>query len=30
MFMAITPGKTIFIYDHNISVYVAVRKWDLE
>ena len=29
MFMAITPRKTVFIYD-NISVYVAVRKWDLE
>ena len=30
MFMAITPGKTIFIYDNNISVYVAVKHWDLE
>ena len=30
MFMAITPRKTVFIYDNNISVYVAVRKWDLE
>ena len=30
MFMTIAPRKTIFIYDNNISVYVAVRKWDLE
>ena len=29
MFMAITPGKTIFIYEH-VSVYVAVKHWDLE
>ena len=29
MFMVTTPRKTILIYD-NVSVYVAVRKWDLE
>lgn len=29
MFMAITPRKTIFIYEH-VSVYVAVKHLDLE
>jgi hypothetical protein len=29
MFMAITPRKTVFIYEH-VSVYVAVKHWDLE
>lgn len=29
MFMAITTRKTVFIYEH-VSVYVAVRHWDLE
>ena len=30
MFMITTPRKTVFIYDDSISIYVAVRKWDLE
>ena len=30
MFMITTPRKTVFIYDDNVSIYVAVRKWDLE
>ena len=29
MFMIITPRRTIFVYEH-VSVYVAVKHWDLE